>query len=108
MKKGWGENRWKRVARFRLGSSVKGRMYWEGEEKRKCRLCESEEEIWEHIWEKCCKWTEEGVWQERVEEILGEEGEGKDWMRKLEDLWSEGRREGVRDMMKDEEEYKTF
>lgn len=43
-----------------------------------------------------------------MEVILGEEGEGEDWMRKLEDLWGEGRRKGVRDSMKDEEEYKTF
>lgn len=77
-------------------------MYWEGEEKRKCRLCEREEEIWEYIWEEYCRWGEGGVWQERVEEILGEEGEGEDWMRKFEDLWGEGRREGMRDSMNDE------
>jgi len=61
LKKGWGESRWKRVARFRLGSNVKGRKYWEGEEKRKCRLCEREEETWEHIWEECCRCGEGGV-----------------------------------------------
>lgn len=39
MKKGWGESRWKRVARFRLGSEVKESRYWEGEELKKCRMC---------------------------------------------------------------------
>jgi len=77
LKKGWGESRWKGVARFRLGCSIKGRKYWEGEEKRKCRLYEREEETWEHIWEECCRWGEGGVWQEKVEEILGEKVEGE-------------------------------
>lgn len=39
LKKGWGESRWRRVARFRLGSEMKEAYYWEEEEKKKCRLC---------------------------------------------------------------------
>lgn len=49
LKKAWGESRGKRVVRFRLGSSVKGKKYWKREEKKKCRLCVREEETWEHI-----------------------------------------------------------
>ncbi|KYN22000.1 hypothetical protein ALC57_05612 [Trachymyrmex cornetzi] len=37
--KGWGEGRWRRVARFRLGNEVRDGRYWEGEEERKCRFC---------------------------------------------------------------------
>jgi len=39
LKKDWGESRWQRVARFRLGNEVKEGKYWEEEEKGKCRLC---------------------------------------------------------------------
>ena len=39
LKKGWGDSRWQRVARFRLGNGTSGGRYWEGEEKRKCRGC---------------------------------------------------------------------
>ncbi|KYN20536.1 hypothetical protein ALC57_07111 [Trachymyrmex cornetzi] len=41
LNKGWGEERWRRVARFRLGNEVKEGRYWEEEEERKCRLCGS-------------------------------------------------------------------
>lgn len=36
LKKGWGESRWQRLARFRLGNGIRGKRYWEEEEKRKC------------------------------------------------------------------------
>ena len=39
LKKGWGESRWQRVARFRLGNEMRGGRYWEKEEKRECRIC---------------------------------------------------------------------
>lgn len=55
LKKEWGENRWKKVAGFRLGCKVKSRLYWKEKMKRKCRLCERGEETWEHIWENCCR-----------------------------------------------------
>ncbi|KYN29873.1 hypothetical protein ALC57_00672 [Trachymyrmex cornetzi] len=48
-----GEERWRRVAKFRLGNEVKEGRYWEEEEERKCRLCGSGCETWEHIWEGC-------------------------------------------------------
>jgi len=38
LKKGWGESRVRRIARFRLGNEVREACYWEEEEKRKCRL----------------------------------------------------------------------
>jgi len=85
LKKGWGESRWKRVARFRLGSEMREGRYWEGEERRKCRLCGYEEESWEHVWERCRKWGEGGGgWQEAIGRILGEDGEGEGWMREIE------------------------
>lgn len=39
LKKGWGEARWQRVARFRLGYEIKERWYWKKEEERKNRMC---------------------------------------------------------------------
>jgi len=39
LKKGWGEKRWRRVARFRLGNGMNEGKYWEEEEERLCRLC---------------------------------------------------------------------
>ena len=39
LKKGWGEDRWKRVAKFRLGNEMREARYWEEEEKRRCRIC---------------------------------------------------------------------
>lgn len=34
LKKGWGESRWRKVARFRLGSEVRVSKYWEEKEKK--------------------------------------------------------------------------
>jgi len=68
LKKGWGESRWSRVARFRLGNEVKERKHWKEEERKICRLCGGEEvETWEHVWERCRKWNDrEESWQEAV------------------------------------------
>jgi len=49
MKKEWGECKWKRIIRFRLGNEMKESLYWEEENKRVCRLCGGEEESWEHM-----------------------------------------------------------
>lgn len=38
-----------RIARFRLGSEIRERKYWEVEEKKRCRLCRLEEESWKHV-----------------------------------------------------------
>jgi len=90
LKRGWKEERWQRVARFRLGDGMRGGRYWEGEEERKCRVCGWGEETWEHVWEECTDWGVERGWQEMVEEVLGEGGEGEVWMERLEEL-REGR-----------------
>jgi len=70
-----------------LGNEVEERKYWEEGEKKVCRLCGGGEmETWEHIWEGCRKWmVGDGSWQEDVLWVLGEEGEGEDWMRKLQE-----------------------
>ncbi|EZA58482.1 hypothetical protein X777_01103 [Ooceraea biroi] len=47
------------------------------------------EESWEHVWEDCTDWGERGTWQERMSEVLGEEGEGEKWMWELEGLRGE-------------------
>lgn len=83
--KNWGESRWKRVIRFRLGNEMKASAYWEEEERKMCRVCEGEVETWEHTWENCREWKNgEGNWQEVVERILEGEGEGEGWMREVE------------------------
>ncbi|EZA53803.1 hypothetical protein X777_06867 [Ooceraea biroi] len=67
LKKGWGESRCRRLARFRLGNEMRAGQYWKEEEERKCRICGKEEETWEHVWEKCRDWRgqERGGWMER-------------------------------------------
>ncbi|XP_077255453.1 uncharacterized protein LOC143893678 [Temnothorax americanus] len=85
LKKGWGESRWGRVARFRLGNEIGESRYWEAEEKKKCRLCGNKEETWEHVWEECRRWNSgKGSWQEAVGWVLDEEGGGEEWMLELE------------------------
>ena len=39
LEKGWAEERWRRIIRFRLGNEMREGRYWEEEEKRKCRIC---------------------------------------------------------------------
>lgn len=42
-------------------------------------------ESWEHVWEECREWeSERKSWQEVVNRILGDNGEGEKWMRKVE------------------------
>lgn len=45
LRKGCGESRWSRVARFKLEGEVRSGRYWKGKEERTCRLCGIEEEI---------------------------------------------------------------
>ncbi|XP_046142809.1 golgin subfamily A member 6-like protein 6 [Osmia bicornis bicornis] len=72
LEKGWREERWRRMARFRLGNEIKESEYWEKEDKRKCRVCGWEEETWEHIWERCARGkTRKEGWQEKVKELMG-------------------------------------
>jgi len=56
LKKGWGESRWRRVIRYKLGNEMRKSVYWEGEDKRMCRVCRYEEDTWEHVWERCRDW----------------------------------------------------
>ncbi|XP_046141609.1 protein MNN4-like [Osmia bicornis bicornis] len=94
LEKGWKEERWKRVARFRMGNEINGAKYWESEEKRKCRICEWEQESWEHVWEGCgtSKERKEG-WQEIVKVLQGEDGEGERWMKEMEKEKETGERQ---------------
>lgn len=61
-------------------------------------MCGGEEETWEHVWEECRRWGARGSWQEVVETVLGEDEEGKEWLRKLESFRNRdsegGEREG--------------
>ena len=90
LKAGWGEARYGRIARFRLGNEMRGGRYWEEEEERKCRVCGGEEETWEHVLDRCSgeEGDEKGV-GEKIREILGEEGNGEEWMKR----WEGKRRE---------------
>jgi len=48
LKKRWGEDRWSRIAKFRMGNEE--RKHWEEVDKKLCRLCGGGElESWEHI-----------------------------------------------------------
>ncbi|XP_046142799.1 uncharacterized protein LOC123988066 [Osmia bicornis bicornis] len=95
LEKGWREERWRRMARFRLGNEIKESEYWEKEDKRKCRVCGWEEETWEHIWERCAggKTRKEG-WQEKVKELMGGGSEGEEWMKEVEEYRKGTREEG--------------
>lgn len=95
LKKGWGERRWQRMARFRLGEEMRGTRFWGTEEERRCRVCGMEEETWEHVWEACTDWGRERGWQEVRDEVLGDEGGGEIWLEKIE-RWRQkgGERQG--------------
>lgn len=78
LKKRWGESRWKRIARFRLGNEMRESRYWGEQRERECRLCGGERESWEHVWERCRSWTEGGGnWQEVRRRVLGRGGGGE-------------------------------
>ena len=86
-----GENRWRRIVRFRLGNEVRSGMYWETREKKVCRVCLWEEETWEYVWDGYVRGGDEvGSWQENKRKILGEEGEGEEWIKVLEKLRRSG------------------
>jgi len=87
------ERRMVRVARFRLGSEMRGGRYWEQEEKRKCRICGWAEETWEHMMEVCMREEEEGG-RDKILEILEDDGRGEGWMKRLQKRREEGRGKG--------------
>ncbi|KYN09398.1 hypothetical protein ALC57_18503, partial [Trachymyrmex cornetzi] len=77
-----GVERERRVARFRLGNEMKEGRYWEEEEERKCRLCGSEWETWEHmVYGRDVglgKWGKEGAGKKWWEGYWGKKGRGRD------------------------------
>lgn len=82
LKKGWTEERWERIAKYRMGEGVREAMYWGKEKDRLGRVCGKEEETWKHVWEECGSWGTRGVWEERVEEVLEKEGKGENWIKR--------------------------
>lgn len=67
------EGRMIRVARFRLESEMREGRYWEGEERRRCRICGWAEETLEHVVEVCMEEGEEGG-RVKILKILEEDG----------------------------------
>lgn len=76
------ENRMILITRFRLGSEMKKGRYWEGEKKRRYKICGWEKESWGHVVEMCMG---EGIGggKEEILEILEDDGRGECWMRVL-------------------------
>lgn len=69
------------MARYRLGNEMKGKRYWEGGERRICRICVWGEENWMHVLEGCNGGVEDGTgWQEKVQKILKGDGRDLKWM----------------------------
>ncbi|CAD6216017.1 GSCOCG00011230001-RA-CDS, partial [Cotesia congregata] len=87
IKKGWSEERWSRYARFRLGDCLKGNRYWEDRDNKLCNVCGLELKSCEHVWEVCSGLGVEKGWQEIRVEVLGEDGQGKNWLKSIEMLW---------------------
>lgn len=69
--------------------------YWEENKDKECRLCGKGKENWKHVWEECKQWGAEGCWEEMIGVVLGEEGEGENWLRKLEEIKEVGRKERI-------------
>lgn len=49
LRKGWAEKKWKRVIKYRVGDVMREGLSWEEKKKRKCRVCDREKKMWEHI-----------------------------------------------------------
>jgi len=79
-----------------MGNVMRERLYWEEEDRRKCRTCGWEEETYEHVWERCIREREGELesWQREIERMLGEKGEGEEWMKIMESMRRTGEREG--------------
>jgi len=84
------EGRLIRVARFRLGSEMRGGRYWEEEERRKCRIYGWAEETWEYVVEVCMREEAEG----KGGNIRNFRGRGEGWMKRLQRKRDEARRVG--------------
>ncbi|KAK0073167.1 hypothetical protein PV325_010177 [Microctonus aethiopoides] len=48
-------------------------------------ICGSEKKTWEHVWERCVGGGDRGKWQEMVGEVLGDERNGEESLRRVED-----------------------
>lgn len=59
-------------------------------------MCGAALETWEHIWEECMVREGGSIWQENEGKILGEEGEGEEWLRELKKIRGNGGANGVR------------
>lgn len=82
---GWKTERTRRIARVRLGNEVRERWYWRREEERVCRVCEGEQESWEHLIERCRSGGDEGKSiGDKMREIMDETGRGEEWIKELE------------------------
>lgn len=52
-------------------------------------------ETWEHLWKRCRKWKSEGrSWHDKVEWVLGDEGERDIWIREVEKERGEAKESG--------------
>ena len=62
------------IARFRLGNEWKASRYWTREEKKSCRLCETERETGIPVMKECkYSWTDKRI----------EERQGIEWMKRV-------------------------
>lgn len=77
LKKERKEDKWRMVARFRLGNEMKEGLYWREEEERRCKRCGTEEKTWGHVLERCRENREQDIgWQDAVRKILAGDGKG--------------------------------
>lgn len=68
------------IGRWRCGNEERGNMYWLAEEKTMCRICGEKKESINHLREEC---RLELRTREEIAELLGEEGKGEEWMRRV-------------------------
>lgn len=80
----WGENRWRRIMRFRLGNEILEGRYWEEENKKICRLCRGGiGDMGARVEEVQDVERRGRGWQKACGGILGVEGEGEWWLREI-------------------------
>lgn len=68
------------TARYRCGNEIRRTQVWRGEQERKCRVCGIGEESVRHVLEECEKTKTEMT----AEELLREDGRGKEILWKIE------------------------
>lgn len=81
MKKGWGESRWKRIARFRFGNEMRESRYWGEEREKECRLCGGKLVLGTRVEEMQELDKGRRKFARGLQKSVGEEGEGEKWMR---------------------------